>query len=59
MKKKSPKKSKSVAKKTDMDKVKAFLEKNGINYELGSNNGITPYVFMSFDDNGKTEKPCD
>lgn len=59
--KKSPKKtSKAVAKKvSDMQKVEDFLKKNKILYEVGSNNGITPYIFMSFGDHGETEKPCD
>lgn len=50
---------KPIKKLTDMNKVENFLKKEKILYEVGSNNGITPYIFMSFDDDGKTEKPCD
>lgn len=59
--KKSPKKNSAASAKkvSDMKKVEDFLKKNKILYELGSNNGITPYIFMSFGDDGKTEKPCD
>lgn len=57
----SPKKitKKKVKKLSDMQKVEDFLKKNKILFEVGSNNGITPYIFMSFGDSGETEKPCD
>ena len=41
---------------TELEQVEFFLQANGIYYEEGSNNGITPFIFLHFDDNGKATK---
>ena len=41
---------------TQLEQVIFFLQANGIYYEEGSNNGITPFIFLHFDDNGKATK---
>lgn len=42
---------------TDIMKAIEFFEANNMPFEEGSNNGITPYLFINFDDEGKATKP--
>lgn len=49
-------KKKALKRKTDFEKLKKFLTKEKIKYGQGSWDGITPYLFMNFDDNGKSLK---
>lgn len=43
--------------KTDMERVIEFFEKNELPYEHGTNDGIRPYLFINFDDDGSATEP--
>jgi dUTP pyrophosphatase len=41
---------------TDLEKIRTFLTENNMKYEEGSNDGVTPFIFLHFDDKGKADK---
>lgn len=55
---KKEKKQERKVKLTDYQKVKKLLEELELPYEDSTNDGIRPYLFINFDDDGSAIDPC-